>query len=160
MNFWKIALGIGCFLFMLGIGLFFIFNATGEDAFIALAAVSSQGVVWGVVAAVTWHIGTRGVRRLAQLKQDGRHFPAEIIRLNHAVGINVSLHAPTVYAECIYINTENQRCKVKSTLFLWENFSHKKLQANVYVDWNDPRRYAVEITRKEDAQVPVDIDYT
>jgi len=162
-SFGKWALLIGLFLFLLGIFLFVIIGVVAgsyESAFIVLPVVSLQGIVWGIIGLVFAFISNANVKKLRELKQSGKRFDAEIVNLLPVIGVNASLHAPTVYAECIYMNSQQQSCKVKSTMFLWENLKHEKLEATVYVDWNEPRRYAVEITQRKDNQPEVDIDYT
>jgi hypothetical protein len=164
-RFGKISLGIGAFLFLLGIIVFAIVRfATdnGQEAFTALLVLSLQGIVWFTLGCVFTGINGNSEKKLRTLKQIGRRFEAEIIDLNPVIGINAGIYLPTVYAECIYVNDEGRRCKVKSAMFLWESFLHDKLEAAVYVDYNDPRRYAVEITRRGNGNglPPVDIDYT
>ena len=161
--FGKIAMGVGVFLFLLGVVLHVLIAVPSDDEdmrFIFLLVVSLQGVIWGVIGIVFHYISTVGEKRLRYLKQAGKRYDAEIINLAAVVGINVGLHTPTVYAECIYLNDMQQRCKVRSKMFLWESLSHEKLNATVYTDWNDPSRYAVDIARREGLQPDVDIDYT
>ena len=161
--FGKLALCIGLFLFVLGVVLAVITHTVGADEstpFTMLMAISSQGVVWLILGIVFGGIAHAAARKLNDLQQRGQRFEAEIMQLTHVMGVNASLHTPTVRAECIYINEQQQRCKVRSAMFLWENFNHEKLQAVVYVDWNDPRRYAVAVTRQEDLQQAFDVDYT
>ena len=162
-SFGKVSLWVGLFLFFLGIVLFLFISVIGgssEGGFIALLVTSLQGVVWGIIGLVFSFISGANDKKLRILKQLGKCFDAEIINLVPVTGINVGLHTPTVYAECIYINEQQQRCKVRSAMFLWENFKHDGLQAKVYVDWNNPHHYAVEITQKENTQSQIDIDYT
>lgn len=157
----KFAAILGLFLFATGIVIFIIADifGGGEAVYIILSILSLQGVVWGIIGVVFLLISGIGKKRLAHLKQYGQRFDAEIINLPPVVGINIG-RTPTVYAECIYHNDMQQRCKVKSTMFLWENYKYDKLKAEVYVDWNDPRYYAVEITGRDEYQENVDIDYT
>jgi hypothetical protein len=97
---------------------------------------------------------------LETYRSTGRKYDAEIINLSHVIGINMGWYTPTVCAECVYVNEAGQRCKVKSSMFMWENFKHDKLQAEVYTDWDNPQKYAVAITQREDVQAGIDIDYT
>ena len=162
-SFSKIALWLGLFLFLLGLLLFVIIGAiTGDNeiARVMIFAISSQGLVWGIIGLIFIRIVSANTRKLKELKQSGRQYEAEIINLQPIMGINANLYGLTVYAECIYLNEKQQRCKVKSTMFMWESYKHEGLQAHVYVDWNDPRRYAVEIAKLETGQTQVDIDYT
>jgi len=160
--FGKIALGVGAFLFLLGLLLHLLIAVPGDNeiGLTLLLAVSLQGVIWGAIGAVFHFIGSASVKRLRDLKQAGKRYEAEITNLTIVPGINVGIHTPTVFAECIYMNDMQQRCKVRSKMFLWESLSHQKLKAVVYTDWNDPSRYAVEITKRDDLQPDVDIDYT
>jgi hypothetical protein len=162
--FGRIALFLGLFLFLLGFILFMIIGVVAgnmEAGRVMLFSISTQGVVWGILSLKFTGIANSGERRLRHLKQSGRQFDAEITNLIHVWGINIGLDTPTVYAECIYLNEQQQRCKVKSRMFLWMNLTHEDLKATVYVDWNDPYQYAVEITQKHEHQQPhIDIDYT
>ena len=162
-GFGKLALGLGIFFFLLGIVLFTIIDAAVGDrsaSWIMILAISSQGVVWGIVGMVIMGVINSHTKKLRDLKQTGKRYEAEIIHLSPMLYVNVSFHTPSVYAECIYVNDQQQRCKVKSPMFLWENLQHDKLQAVAYVDWNNPRRYAVEITERENPQAQFDVDYT
>ena len=162
-GFGKIALWVGIFLLTLATVLAVIFGAVAENReamWVVLGVTGLQGLVWGSIGVVFTSISGSGVRRLNDLKLNGQRFDAEIINLSPVACVNVNFHFPMVYAECIYINDLQQRCKVKSTMFLWENLSHEKLVAAVYADMYDPRRYAVEITRRETGEAQVDIDYT
>jgi hypothetical protein len=154
--FGKIAFFVGIFLFVLGI---VIYLASGDSDRSALWAVSFQGVVWGISGVIFSVIGFRPAAKLKALKHEGKRFDAEISSLNFVSGINMGHHA-TVYAECIYTNENGQRCKVKTPMFLWKSIHPEDLRAEVYVDYNDPRRYAVEISRTEETGPQVDIDYT
>ena len=160
--FGRIAMWLGLFLFLLGLSLFVIIGViagNSETGRIMIFSISSQGLVLGILGLVFNGIAESYARKLRELKQSGRQFEAGIINLSPVSGVNISFYA-TVYAECIYLNEKQQRCKVKSAMFLWNSLKNEGLQAHVYVDWNDPRRYAVEITRRETNQTQVDIDYT
>ena len=159
----RIALPLGLFLFFFGLVLFLAIGVAGgnmEDGRIVLLSISTQGLVWGIIGLVFLCIVNSSKRRLRYLKQNGRQFDAEIINLMPVIGVNVGFRTITVHAECIYLNEQQQRCKVKSRMFIWGNLAHEELQATVYVDWNDPYNYAVEITQRELHQPQVDIDYT
>jgi len=161
--FTKIALPLGLFLFALGMILFFaigVVEGNMADGRIVLLTLVSQGAVWIIIGLILLGVANSGKRRLRHLKQSGKQFKAEIINLTPVIGINVGFTTITVRAECIYLNEQQQRCKVRSNMFIWGNLEHEKLQAEVYVDWNDPYNYAVEITQREFSQHQVDIDYT
>ena len=152
-----VALCVGAFLSVLGA--IFFFTIPDEGGFIALLATSLQGVVWLIIGLVFYLIGYSRRRKLNFLKQEGRRFEAEVTNLYPVVGINIGT-TPTVYAECVYTNDNGQRCKVKTPMFLWKSFHPEDLNAEVYVDWNDPHRYAVQLSRKPQTDTQVDIDYT
>ncbi|MCL2198945.1 MAG: hypothetical protein FWB80_08490 [Defluviitaleaceae bacterium] len=155
----KIAVFVGLFLFVLGL-VIAAFTTSGEDRLIVLLSVSSQGIVWWIIAAVMGFISYRNVRKLEFYKQEGKLFDAEITNLFPVAYINIG-SIPTMYAECVYTNENDQRCKVKTPMFLWKNFRDTAgLKASVYVDYSDPSKYAVELTPTEENTTQVDIDYT
>ena len=159
----RIALPLGLFFVLLGLVLFWAIGIVGgniEDARIVLFVISIQGVVWGIIGFVCLCIVSSAKRQLRFLKQNGRQFDAEIISLTPVIGVNVGFTTITVRAECIYLNEQQQRCKVKSGMFIWGDLNPEKLQATVHVDWNDPYIYSLEITERELYQHQVDIDYT
>jgi len=154
---------VAVFMILLGAFLFFtigILEGNMDDGRVVLFTIVPQIVVWAIIAVVFICIVSSGKRKLRFLKQNGRQFKAEIINLTPVIGVNVGFSTITVRAECIYLNEQQQRCKVKSNMFIWGNLDHEKLQAEVYVDWNDPYNYAIEITQREFDQHQVDIDYT
>jgi len=158
-----VALFLALFMFILGVVLYLSIGVAGgnvEDGRIVLLTIIPQGVVWGIVGFVCLGIVNSGKRRLRFLKQNGKEFNAEIISLTPVIGVNVGFTTITVRAECIYLNEQQQRCKVKSWMFIWGDLNHDKLQATVHVDWNDPYIYAIEIKERELHQHQVDIDYT
>jgi len=160
--FGKIALCVGAFLFFLGLALHILVGLPSDDPDmhrIFLYVLSLQGVIWGTLGLVFSIINHTIQQKSKTLTETGQRYEAEITSLIAVAGINIG-HTPTVYAECIYINEQQQRCKVKSRMFLWENYSFEKLKAVVYTDWNDPSRYFVEITRRDDFVTDVDVDYT
>ena len=160
--FGKMALIIGLLLFSIGCAIAAIAHfAAGEEVspLIFLFAIASQGVVWLLMGVIFGGIARAQNAKLNDLRQRGRRYDGEIVRLSPVMGVHMG-STPTVVAECLYVNEEQQRCKVKSAMFLWRDYRHDTLQAAVYADWNDPRRYAVEITQRAETQPAVDIDYT
>jgi len=152
---------VGLFLLILGVVLFFIlYISNGDSAFVTLGVVGGQGVIWLILSAIFGGIAGSGKKRIAEFKSYGKHYEAEITSLNPVQGVNVNMHTPVVTADCIYINDLQQRCKVRSRMFLWKGFSPEGLKADVYVDYNDPRKYAVEITAAGGDEPGVDVDYT
>lgn len=154
----KVAVFVGIFLFVLGL-VIAAFVPGGEDRLAVLLSVSSQGILWLVIAGITAIIGYTKTRKLGFYKQEGRSFPAEITDLVPISYINMGA-TPTLYAECVYTNEGGQRCKVKTPMFIWKNFEKSSLKATVYVDYSDPSKYAVELTPSETNPTEVDIDYT
>ena len=152
-----ITLLVGAFLIVLGLILFAVLSAPAD--FPVLLAVGLNGVVVMLLGVIFALVSSTNSRRIRRYKRDGRQFSAEIVELNPVAGIATGT-TPAVYAVCIYTNDSGQRCKVKSSMFLWRNFQPDSLQAEVYVDWNAPHRYAVEITRRALPDGGVDIDYT
>jgi len=151
---------VGVFLIVLGLILFAALSPPA--ALPVLLSVSLNGAAVAILGGIFALIGSTNGRRIRRYKRDGRCFSAEIVELNPVVGVATGT-TPAVYAVCIYTNDSGQRCKVKSSMFLWRNFQPDSLQAEVYVDWNAPHRYAVEITRSplpQTAGQQVDIDYT
>lgn len=156
--FGAVLLCVGIPLSVLAVILFFVIT-DGEAAFTTLLAVGINGVVWLVLGLIFSLIARSGRNRLNDLKHEGRRFEAEITRLYPISGVHILL-TPTVYAECVYVNDGNQRCEVKSPLFFWKSIYPEGLTAEVYVDYNAPQRYAVEISRKPHNDPKVDIEYT
>jgi len=130
-----------------------------EDARTASIVTFSQILVFAVLSAVFLFIGSRGASRLRRLKETGTRYDAEITTIVPSMHIHIAFYV-TIHAECLYINRNQQRCMVKSPLFLWKNLEKDGLKASVYVGDN-PRDYAVEITENEEmnANANFDIDY-
>ncbi|MCL1844084.1 MAG: hypothetical protein FWF79_09745 [Defluviitaleaceae bacterium] len=154
----KILLGIGLFLLALGAILFPVIPDRLESIMV-LFAIAFPGLIMAIIGFIFARIVAGNNKNLQILKQEGKSYDAEIVRLNIAWGINVGA-TPAVSAECIYTNDNGQRCKVKSPLFVWLSMNPDGLKATVYTDYNDPQKYAVEIIRREENQPHVDIDYT
>ncbi|MCL1863521.1 MAG: hypothetical protein FWF78_08150 [Defluviitaleaceae bacterium] len=156
--FWKISVGVGLFLFVLGL-VIAMFVPDDGDRLIVFYTVSAQGLIWlicGIVLAIVSHNKTQ---KLAFYKQEGQHFAAEIVNLVPVPYVNMGT-MPVLYAECMYTNEKGQRCKVKTRMFMWKNYDKNSLKADVYVDYADPAKYAVEITPGGENNIEVDIDYT
>jgi len=128
---------------------------------LVLAVVGGQGLVWLIVGLIITRINRRAAKKLYDLKDTGDQYEAEEITLIHSNAVRIN-HSPTVFAECIYINKSGQRCRVKSRLFMWNRWGqgHDSLRAMIYVDRQDPSRYAVEMMYQESKKQQVDVDFT
>ena len=118
-----------------------------------LATLVLPGVLCVVVGLVYIGIAKRAAAKLRRLKQTGDSYEADEIALIPRRYVNATMgFRPSVYyAECFYHDSNNQRCKAKSPMFLWNRWEYDKeyLRAVVYVDKGNPRRYAVEVTYHE-----------
>jgi len=157
-----VSLWVGIALTILGIVIYAILSFYGEPfaAMLTLAIIGGQGAIWLIIGVIITGRIKKAARKAAYLKEYGECFKAVEIFLveNHAVRIN---NAPAVYAECIYVNNQSQRVRVKSTMFMWHRWGQEDtLSALIYVDRQDPSLYTVEMIFNEGANGQIDIDYT
>ena len=158
-----IALWIGVGVTIVGVVVFFVlqhFNET-HASIVTLAVVSGQGLIWFIIGLVITMRNRRALKLLYELKDTGKQYEAEEITLIPYRNVQIN-HSPAAYAECIYINDSGQRCRVKSRIFAWNRWGQGEdiLRATIYVDRQDPSRYAVEMQFDEKARGQVDVDYT
>jgi len=52
------------------------------------------------------------------------------------------------YVVCRYIDEHGEEYQAKSRMFLWDSPEHYELKAYVYVDRDNPEKYAVEVTKR------------
>ena len=158
-----IALCIGLFLLIVGIVIFVVLHSFDETfaSILVLAIVGGQGLIWLSVGLIITGINRRAAKKLWELRDFGDAYEAEEIMLIHSNSVYIN-YSPAVHAECIYINSQGQRCKVKSRMFMWNRWGQDKenLRAMIYVDRQDPSRYAVEMMYAEQENQRVDVDYT
>ena len=111
-------------------------------------------VLIGLVSLVRWLWANF---KLKKMKQAGLRYDAEVtglillssgslMRINHVrLGALV-----TVCAICAYTDNQDRERTAKSTMFLWpETAGHEKLIAAVYVNPNNPDKYAVELFERQ-----------
>ena len=153
--FGKIALILGLFFAILGVVLFAFI---GSDAG-TLRAILINGALWLIIGLVIILFNCVEVSKMKHLKQKGVSYDVEIINLMPSASVRIG-NIPVIYIEGIYINGQGHRCKVRSRLFLWRNYSKDGLYAKVYVDMQNPRRQTLEITEITKNNHRIDIDYT
>ncbi|MCL2202934.1 MAG: hypothetical protein FWB88_03210 [Defluviitaleaceae bacterium] len=119
-------------------------------------------VLWTVLAGVFLGISLRSDRRLRRLKNEGEAFEGDIVDFRPLAGVRI-MHYLTARADCSYVNFQQKKCLVRSRAYLLDGAPRFKgwahLTANIYVNREDPRDYAVEITEKSDTGVGVNADY-
>ncbi|MCL2416208.1 MAG: hypothetical protein FWD01_05265 [Defluviitaleaceae bacterium] len=155
---WLFLLGIPITFF---VGIILFISLPEEEIFIGILVISINLIVFLSISIGFAIPGFIAKRRLKELSEDGISYEAEIIRLIPSLHTRVGSYA-TVYVECVYINKQNQRCMVKSGKFLWHsNAISAGLKATVYVDRDNPRKYAVkmEMTKDINQNAGIDIDY-
>ena len=167
-RFSKIALLIGVLVSFVGIVItcalwFTVADIDMITLLIITATVTLQGVVWLLIGAIMRAKIRAGENNLRILQQLGQRYEAEITELvPYLAYVNSNLRYAyvAVRAECVYVNSMQQRCKVVSTPLTWKSYDSAGLKAVVFVDLNDPYKYAVEITRTDESNMQVDVDYT
>jgi len=94
------------------------------------------------------------VAQLERLMGEGICYDARIVNLTRGPAEPVKIirigSFRDSYVDCRYINeTGNEYC-VRSRWFLWDSSDWQGLNAKVYVDRENPEKYAVHIVSKED----------
>ena len=162
--------GAGAIVFVMHF--FFDHHAAVLALLITGGALALSGIIELTICAVFRKSFRREQAKLARLKTEGQRFLGEIMRIQRHLGVNLG-RSFSVYAECSYENHEGKICLVKSSSFLHENenfyaFPHSNVTLNdssndryvawIYVNFRDPREYAVEIFTRA-AEVQADYDY-
>jgi len=127
-------------------------------AFVAviIAVVAPDSPLWLLVALIMGAASgifslydIRRTQRLRRLKESGIPHDAKIINL-----VSQRRPAPafvrvgpfsSTYVECRFLDEYGRERYAKSHLFLWDSPVYSGLSAKVYVDREDPGKYAVEI---------------
>jgi len=170
-TFGKVALGVGALFVVIGLVVYFVLQNLDESfaSIIVISVVGGKGVLWLLIGTIFTGISKRADRKLYYLKEYGDYYEAEEISLVSSMHItSVSMDSgslgltTSVYALCVYTNSQGQRCRVKSRMFMWNRWGqeHETLRAVIYVDRQDPSLYAVEMIYQEPENSQVDVDYT
>jgi len=157
---------ISCIAFPLGLGLFIggLFMGYYTDVFSMFwNPLTPQGLIWVAIGTVGLLIMWGGGRKAARLKDDGLRYDAEIINISSSNNVNyvrIGGYSASGRVECAYVNQQGERCLVRSRMLLVRGGdSADTLAAVVYVDRDDPKRYAVEVFRKTASAQGFDRDY-
>ena len=95
--------------------------------------------------------------QLKNLKANGIHYNAEIVYMVKTASkraapmrgaiVRIGFMTDT-YVKCRYTNEYGVEFDVTSRMFLWDSPEHYELKAYVYVDRDNPEKYAVEVTKR------------
>jgi len=150
---------VGGSLFAAGVLLLVLsFFFTDRVAVLSLAitggALALPGVIQLIIGASFRNASRRELANLDRLKTEGHSFPAQIVRIERQLYVQVG-RSVSAYAECTYQNGDGKTCLVKSRPFL---HSGQNYTAWVYVNLFDPTDYAVEVFTQM-PQANADYDY-
>jgi len=145
-------LGAGILLLMLSI--FFTSRPAVLSLAITGAGLALPGVIQLIIGVVFRQAARREQANLARLKTEGHSFPAQIVKIERQLYVQVG-RSVSAYAECTYQNSDGKTCLVKSRSFLHDS---QHYTAWVYVNPFDPTDYAVEIFTQM-PQANADYDY-
>lgn len=162
-NAWKLVGNVlsivGASLFAVGILLLVLsIFFTSRPAMLSLAITGAGLALPGIIQLVIGVVFRQATRReqanLARLKTEGQNFPAEILKIERQLYVQVG-RSVSAYAECAYQNSDGKTCLVRSRSFLHDSQNYT---AWVYVNPFDPTDYAVEVFTQT-PQVNADYDY-
>ena len=151
---------LGLIALPLGIGLAVLAAALYFVDPIATLAIGINAAIWLPIGVICVAIVSTNNKRLRSLKEDGAlRFDGEVVNIitNHYINTGTGVAAR---AEVVYVNSQGQRCLVKSALFTTNRFGKPDdIAATVYVDRFNPEKYAVELARVPIAKEKYDVDY-
>ena len=125
-----------------------------EEFTLILNPLVPLGVVAFIIALIGAFMILSERKKVAGLKEHGEKFDADALSINAIQSItghryiNWNYGGVTSTIDCAYTNASGEKCLVRSKLFIFRAWdSTENIQAQVYVDKNDPRRYYVEAFR-------------
>ena len=119
-----------------------------------------QSFVFGILSLIFTLIDFFGNKKLDNFKKIGVCYDAAIVNIFPANWAHIGSYA-TANVHCVYKDGAGNNCLVKSGYHLLNPSDRNgDLIAKVYVETENPKNYMVELYRKTDENLKIDIDYT